>query len=122
MNVITAESLLMQMGLWVLIAIALAVAATYWLRAKVRERYPGGKRRYVAALIVQAAGFMIPIPIVLIILLGAPIWPGLDVLLAVVAGVVVVAILRFLPVTGPLLRDLARTRLELALERMGGKP
>jgi hypothetical protein len=122
MNVITAESLLMQMGLWVLIAIALAVAATYWLRAKVRERYPGGKRRYLAALIVQAAGFMIPIPIVLIILLGAPIWPGLDVLLAVVAGVVVVAILRFLPVTGPLLRDLARTRLELALERMGGKP
>jgi hypothetical protein len=122
MNVITAESLLMQMGLWVLIAIALAVAATYWLRAKVRERYPGGKRRYLAALIVQAAGFMIPIPIVLIVLLGAPIWPGLDVLLAVVAGVVVVAILRFLPVTGPLLRDLARTRLELALERMGGKP
>jgi hypothetical protein len=55
-------------------------------------------------------------------LLGAPIWPGLDVLLAVVAGVIVVAILRFLPVTGPLLRDLARTRLELALERMGGKP
>jgi hypothetical protein len=122
MNVITAESLLMQMGLWVLIAIALAVAATYWLRAKVRERYPGGTRRYLAALIVQAAGFMIPIPIVLIVLLGAPIWPGLDVLLAVVAGVVVVAILRFLPVTGPLLRDLARTRLELALERMGGKP
>jgi hypothetical protein len=122
MNVITAESLLMQMGLWVLIAIALAVAATYWLRAKVRERYPGGKRRYLAALIVQAAGFMIPIPIVLTVLLGAPIWPGLDVLLAVVAGVVVVAILRFLPVTGPLLRDLARTRLELALERMGGKP
>jgi hypothetical protein len=122
MNVITAESLLMQMGLWVLIAIALAVAATYWLRARVRERYPGGKRRYLAALIVQAAGFMIPIPIVLTVLLGAPIWPGLDVLLAVVAGVVVVAILRFLPVTGPLLRDLARTRLELALERMGGKP
>ena len=87
-----------------------------------RARYPGGKGRYLAALIIQASGFMIPIPIVLIFLLGAPIWPGLDVILAVAAGVVVVVILRVLPVTGPLLRDLARTRLELALERMGGKP
>lgn len=122
MNVITAQSLLMQMSLWVLIAIALAVTATYFLRPKVRERFPGGKGRYLTALIIQAAGFMIPIPFVLIFLLGAPIWPGLDVALAVVAGVIVVAILRFLPVTGPLLRDLARTRLEVALERMGGHP
>ncbi|MGD9980349.1 MAG: hypothetical protein AB7H66_02115 [Hyphomonadaceae bacterium] len=121
MNVISAETLLMQMGLWVLIAIALAVAATYFLRPKVRERFPGGKGRYLTALIIQASGFMIPIPIVLIFLLGAPIWPGFDVLLAVAAGVVVVVILRMLPITGPLLRDLARTRLELALERMGGK-
>lgn len=119
MNVITAELLLMQMALWVLIAIALAVTATYFLRPKVRDRYPGGKRRYLTALIIQASGFMIPIPIVLIYLLGAPIWPGLDVILAVAAGVVVVMILRVLPVTGPLLRDLARTRLELALERVG---
>jgi hypothetical protein len=121
-NVITAQSLLMQMSLWVLIAIALAVAATYFLRPKVRERFPGGKRRYLTALIIQAAGFMIPIPVVLVFLLGAPIWPGLDVILAVLAGVVVVAIFRFAPVTGPLLRDLARTRLELALERVAGKP
>lgn len=122
MNVISAQSLLVQMGLWVLIAIGLAVAATYFLRPKVRDRYPGGKARYLTAIVIQAAGFMIPIPVVLVFLLGAPIWPGLDVILAVAAGVVVVAILRFLPVTGPLLRDLARTRLELALERMGGKP
>ncbi len=122
MNVIAAGSLLMQMGLWVLIAIALAVAATYFLRPKVRDRYPGGKGRYLTAIIIQAAGFMIPIPVVLVFLLGAPIWPGFDVLLAVLAGVVVVVVLRFLPVTGPLLRDLARTRLELALERMGGRP
>jgi hypothetical protein len=111
-----------QMSLWVLIAIALAVAATYFLRPKVRDRFPGGKGRYLAALIIQAAGFMVPIPVVLLFLLGAPIWPGLDVALAVLAGVAVVAILRFLPVTGPLLRDLARTRLEIALERMGGRP
>ena len=121
MNVITAESLLVQMGVWVLIAIALAVAATFFLRPKVRARYPGGDKRYLAALIIQAAGFMIPIPVVLIFLLGAPIWPMLDVVLAVAAGVLVVVVLRMLPVTGPLLRDLARTRLELALERMGGR-
>ncbi|MGQ0531171.1 MAG: hypothetical protein ACT4OF_00585 [Caulobacteraceae bacterium] len=122
MNVISAESLLINMGLWVVAAIAIAVAATYFLRPKVRERYPGGKGRYLTALIIQAAGFMIPIPVVLFVLLGAPIWAGVDVILAVVAGIVVVVILRMLPVTGPLLRDLAKVRLELALERMGGKP
>lgn len=122
MNVVSAQSLLMQMSLWVVIAIALAVTATYFLRPRVRDRFPGGKGRYLTALIIQAAGFMIPIPVVLVFLLGAPIWPGVDVALAVLAGVAVVAILRFLPVTGPLLRDLARTRLEIALERMGGRP
>ena len=121
MNVVSVQSLLMQMSLWVLIAIALAVAATYYLRPKIRARYPGGKRRYLTALIVQAAGFMIPIPLVLILLFGAPIYPGIDVILAVVAGVLVVWILRMLPVTGPLLRDLAKVRLDLALERLGGK-
>jgi hypothetical protein len=110
------------MSLWVLAAIALAVTATYFLRPKVRERFPGGNGRYLATLIIQASGFMIPIPVVLVFLLGAPIWPGLDIIFAVVAGVATVAILRFLPVTGPLLRDLARVRLELALERIGGKP
>lgn len=122
MNVISAQSLLMQMSLWVLIAIALAVTATYFLRPRVRDRFPGGKGRYLTALIIQAAGFMIPIPVVLVFLLGAPIWPGVDVALAVLAGVAAVAILRFFPVTGPLLRDLVRTRLEIALERMGGRP
>lgn len=122
MNVVSAESLLVQMGVWVTAAIAIAVASSYFLRPKVRERYPGGKGRYLTALTIQAAGFMIPIPFVLIYLLGAPIWPMFDVFVAVLAGVLVVMILRFIPVTGPLLRDLARTRLELALERMGGRP
>lgn len=121
MNVIFAQTLLVQMALWVLIAIALAVAATYFLRPKVRERFPGGKGRYLRALIIQASGFMIPIPIVLIFMWGR-VWPGVDVLIAVAAGVALVALLRFLPVTGPLLRDLARTRLEIALERLGGRP
>ncbi len=121
MNVVSAQTLLMQMSLWVLIAIALAVAATYFLRPKVRDRYPGGKQRYLMALIVQAAGFMAPIPVVLLLLISAPIWPGFDVILAVAAGVAVVALLRILPGTGPLLRDLARTRLEIALERAAGR-
>jgi hypothetical protein len=122
MNVVFAQSLLVQMGLWVAGAIALAVASTYFLRPKVRDRYPGGKGRYLTALTLQAAGFMVPIPFVLIYLLGAPIPAMFDVFIAVVSGIVVVVALRFLPVTGPLLRDLARTRLELALERMGGRP
>lgn len=122
MNVVSAESLLVQMGVWVVAAIALAVATSYFLRPKVRDRYPGGKGRYLTALTIQAAGFMIPIPFVLIYLLGAPIPAMFDVFIAVAAGILVVVLLRFVPVTGPLLRDLARTRLELALERMGAKP
>jgi hypothetical protein len=121
-NVISAESLLLNMSLWVLAAIALAVAATYFLRPKVRERYPGGKSRYLTALIVQAAGFMTPIPVVLVLLIGAGLHPFLEVALAVAAGVLMVVILRMLPVTGPLLRDLAKVRLELALERVSGRP
>ena len=121
MNVVSAQTLLLQMSLWVLIAIALAVAATYFLRPKVRDRYPGGKKRYLLALVVQAAGFMAPIPVVLLLLISAPIWPGFDVVLAVAAGVAVVALLRILPGTGPLLRDLARTRLEIALERAASR-
>jgi hypothetical protein len=120
-NVVSAQTLLLQMSLWVLIAIALAVAATYFLRPKVRDRYPGGKKRYLLALVVQAAGFMAPIPVVLLLLISAPIWPGFDVVLAVAAGVAVVALLRILPGTGPLLRDLARTRLEIALERAASR-
>lgn len=122
MNVVSAESLLVQMGVWVVAAIALAVATSYFLRPKVRDRYPGGKGRYLTALTIQAAGFMIPIPFVLIYLLGAPIPAMFDVFIAVAAGILVVVLLRFVPMTGPLLRDLARTRLELALERMGAKP
>jgi len=120
-NVVSVQTLLLQVSLWVLIAIALAVAATYFLRPKVRDRYPGGKQRYLMALIVQAAGFMAPIPVVLLLLISAPIWPGFDVVLAVAAGVAVVALLRILPGTGSLLRDLARTRLEIAVERATGR-
>lgn len=122
MNVIDGPSLLLQVALWVIVAIALAVAATYFLRPRTRALYPGGNKRYLAALIVQAAGFMAPIPIVLLLLLGQPITPGLDVILAVAAGIGVVSLLRFLPVTGPLLKDLHRARVEAVMQRLGPKP
>lgn len=122
MNVIDGPSLLLQVALWVTVAVALAVAATYFLRPRTRALYPGGNRRYLAALVVQAAGFMVPIPVVLLLLIGRPITPGLDVILAVAAGIGVVALLRYLPVTGPLLKDLHRARVEAVLQRLGPKP
>jgi hypothetical protein len=121
MNVINGASLLMTIIVWVVAAIGIAVAATYFFGPKVRARYPGGKGRYLLALFIQASGFMIPIPVVLILMIGRLPF-GLDVILAVAVGFFVVLAMRFLPLTGPLLRDLTRTRLELALERMGGKP
>lgn len=121
MNVIDGPSLLLQVALWVVVAIALAVAGTYFLRPRTRALYPGGNKRYLAALIVQAAGFMAPIPVVLLLLFGRPVTPGLDVILAVAAGIGVVALLRYLPVTGPLLKDLHRARVEAVMQRLGPK-
>ena len=50
---------------------------------------------------------------------GRPIMPGLDVIIAVAAGVAVIFGLRMLPVTGPLLKDLHRARVEAVMERLG---
>ncbi len=120
MNVIDGGSLLGAIALWVVAAIALAVAGTYFLRPRTRALYPGGNRRYLLALIVQAAGFMLPIPIVLILLIGR-VPPWLDVIIAVVVGLGVVFVLRALPVTGPLLKNLHRARVEAVLQRLGPK-
>jgi hypothetical protein len=118
MNVIDGWSLLAQIALWVVIAIALAVTFTYFSRPRTRALYPGGNRRYLAALTVQAAGFMLPIPIVIILLLGR--FPaGFDVIIAVAVGIGVIFLLRALPVTGPLLKDLHRARVEAVMERLG---
>lgn len=121
MNIIDGGPLLATLALWVLVAIALAVAATYFLRPRTRALYPGGPRRYLAAVTVQAAGFMAPIPVVLVLLLGRPIPAGLDVIIAVAVGLGVVIVLRMLPVTGPMLRDLHRARVEAAIQRLGPK-
>jgi hypothetical protein len=120
MNVIDGPSLLVQIALWVVAAVALAVAFTYFTRPRTRALYPGGNGRYLAALIVQAAGFMIPIPFVLILLMGyrLPV-PGLEVIGAVLVGLGVIFGLRALPVTGPLLKDLHRARVEAVMERLG---
>jgi hypothetical protein len=61
------------------------------------------------------------VPIVLVLLLGRPIPQGLDVVLAVLAGILVIFVLRALPVTGPLLKDLHRARVDAAMQRLERK-
>lgn len=119
MNVVGAGSLYAMLLVWVLIGIAVAVALSYFLRPRTRALYAGGNRRYLTALIVQAAGFILPIPLVLLLLIGTPIMPGLDVIIAVCVGFGVVLGLRALPLTGPLLKDLHRARVEAVMERLG---
>ncbi|MBP6690604.1 MAG: hypothetical protein KA153_11470 [Hyphomonadaceae bacterium] len=116
-------ALILNLIMWVGVAIALAVGFSYLARRSVRERFPGGPRRYLIALIVQASAFMIPIPVTLLLLLGRPIPAGVDVIIAVCAGLLVLAALHYAPVTGSLLKDLRRARVEAALERIsrGGK-
>lgn len=121
MNVIDGWSLLAQIALWVVVAIALAVAFTYFARPRTRALFPGGNGRYLRALIVQATGFMLPIPVVMILLLGR-LPAGFDVIIAVAVGVAVIFLLRAIPVTGPLLKDLHRARVEAVMERLGPRP
>lgn len=121
MNVVDGAAMLSTLAMWVVGAVALASAATYFLRARVRERFPGGARRFLFAVVLQSAAFMLPIPVVLVLLLGQPVPPGADVALAVLAGFGVLTLLHYVPVTGALLRDLRKTQMDVALER-GGKP
>jgi hypothetical protein len=120
MNVVT-DSMITQLAIWVVGAIALVVVGGYFLRPRTRALYPGGPRRYLLALAVQSVAFMAPIPIVLVFLLGRPLMPGLDVIIAVTVGFGVLVLLRSLPVTGPLLKDLHRARLDAAMQRLGPK-
>jgi hypothetical protein len=117
--IMSAASLYSTLAVWIAVAIIGVVAATYVLRPRVRDRYPGGRMRYALALTVQAAAFMIPIPIVIILLLGVPIPTGVDVVLAITAGVAVVVALRYAPVTGRLLGDLHQARLQDLNDRPG---
>lgn len=112
----------MQLAILVGLAIVGVVAMSYFLRPKTRALYPGGSRRYLSAVTIQATGFMLPIPIMLILLLGRGLPEGLDVVIAVLTGLAAIYGLRSLPVTGPLLKDLHRARIEAALQRMERKP
>ncbi len=121
MNLVGSEDIL-QLALLVGLAIVGVVAMSYFLRPKTRALYPGGSRRYLSALTIQATGFMLPIPIVLIGLFGRGLPEGVDVVIAVLVGLAVIYGLRSLPVTGPLLKDLHRARVEAAMQRLERKP
>lgn len=118
MNVIDGASMLSFLLTVIAIAIAAAVAASYFFRPKTRAHFKGGNGRYLLALVTQAAAFITPIPVVWLLLIGQPIPAGIDVIIGVACGVALVMLLRHAPFTGPLLKDLARARLEVALERV----
>ncbi len=122
MNVLDGGSVLTQLALWVAGAIVLVVAGSYFLRPRTRALYPGGSQRYLVALIVQSVAFMAPIPIMLILLLGQPIPEAFHIIIAVSVGFGLLILLRSLPVTGPLLKDLHRARLDAAMQRLERKP
>jgi len=116
------QSLFLPMAMWLVLAIAVVVLGSYFLSPRVRAQFPGGARRYLIALLVQATGFMAPIPIVLVMLLGAPLPRGADVAIAVGVGFGVLLLLRASPLTGPLLKDLRRARIEATIGRLGPRP
>jgi hypothetical protein len=118
MNVIDGASMWMFILTAVAMAVGAAVVASFIFRPKTRARFQGGNGRYLAAVFIQAAAFITPIPVVWLLLIGRPIPAGVDVLLGVATGVALVTLLRYAPVTGPLLKELARARLEVALERV----
>ncbi len=119
MSSMDAGSFYATVALWVGGAIALAIAAMYFLRPRTRAHYPGGAGRYLLAVTIQSLAFVLPIPMVLVLLLGRPMPPGLDVVIAVGVGLAVLFALRYAPVTGPLLKDLHKARVEAMVERLG---
>lgn len=119
MNIVDPGSLYMTLTLWVVAGVVIAVALNYFFRPRTRGLYPGGPRRYLIALIVQTAGFILPIPVVLLFLVGSPVPPELHVIVAVLVGIGVVYGLRMLPGTSVLLKDLHRARIEAVMQRLG---
>lgn len=85
----------------------IAILAGYFGRKARRESFPGGPGRYFAALCAQAVGFVLPVAGVWLWLIDAE-PQGVGLVAAFVAGMVALAVLRFLPITGPLLTDLAK--------------
>jgi|CXWL01.1.fsa_nt_gi hypothetical protein len=107
MNVVSLSPLVWALIGFVVFTAGIAIAAGFFGRPKRRQTFPGGPGRYFAALCVQAFGFVLPIPFVWIMLLKVgP--PGLNLVAAFATGIIVLAVLRFAPGTGPLLTDLAK--------------
>lgn len=121
MNVMDAGSFYVTLALWAGGAIALAVAAMYFLRPRTRAHYAGGAGRYLLAVTIQVTALLLPLPLVLIFLLGSPIAPELHVIIAVLVGLGVLFGLRFAPITGPLLSDLHKARVAAMVERLGSR-
>ncbi len=115
MNVIDGASLFATLAMISVATVLFIVTLTYFLRPKVRAHFPGGTGRYLLALTLQATALILPVPFVVLAVMGF-VPAGLDVLLGFVAGYTLVLLLRHLPLTGPLLTDLARARLQSALE------
>jgi hypothetical protein len=107
MNPFEAGPLFWALVVFVVFTAGAAIAAGYFGRAKMRDGFPGGRGRYLAALAVQALGFVLPIPVVWLWLLDAE-PEGLNAVAAFVAGFITLMLLRALPVTGPLLTDLGK--------------
>jgi hypothetical protein len=117
-----AGSFYATVGLVVVGAIVLAIAVMYFLRPRTRAHYPGGAGRYLLAITVQMVALLAPIPLVLMLLLTSPMAQELQVITAVAIGVAVLFGLRFAPVTGPLLKDLHKARVEAMVDRLGRRP
>jgi len=97
----------LAVGGFVVFTAGIAILAGYFGRKARRESFPGGPGRYFAALCVQALGFVLPVALVWLWLIDAE-PQGLGLVAAFVAGMVALAVLRFLPITGPLLTELAK--------------
>lgn len=114
-----AASFYAVIGLFTAGAVVLAIAVMYFFRPRTRSHYPGGTSRYLLAITVQIVALLAPIPIVLMLLLTSPMPQELQVITAVVVGIGVLFGLRFAPVTGPLLQDLHKARVEAMVDRLG---
>lgn len=115
----SAGGFYMTAALFVVGAIALAIAVMYFLMPRTRGHYPGGQGRYLLAVSVQMFALLAPIPLVLLFLLGSPLPQEAQVVTAVVVGGLVLFGLRFAPGTGPLLKDLHKARVAAMADRLG---
>lgn len=106
MNVIAAGPLIAFLIGFASAAAAIAAFCECVLRPRARALMAGGPPRYALALAIRALAFTLPFPFVWIWFLGLnP--DGANVVIALVASYLAVTALRFLPLSGTLLKDLS---------------